>query len=222
MRMQDIFLVSLIAHRDLAAVKYCQQHDSLDAHGKGFPTCPIMRYWQVTGISIPLTPGLGFQHATLWLPRCGAFNDVAGHVFVNPEDPADARVEVRVQLASIDTRNQQRDEHLRSADYFDTEHYPEMIFIADTIDEVEEHNYVIVGELTLRGITRPLTLPLAMTGLDRDPSGALRAGLEGTRRITRKDWGMAWNTPLESGGVLVSDKITLEFELSLVKREQHA
>jgi len=164
--------------------------------------------------------GFSARHAMVTKVR-GAFNDVAGHVFVNPDDPTDARVEVRVQLASIDTRNQQRDEHLRSADFFDTEQYPEMVFTADTIDEVEEQNYVVVGELTLRGITRPLTLPLALTGLERDPSGALRAGLEGTRRITRKEWGISWNTPLDSGGVLVSDKITLEFELSLVKREQH-
>lgn len=164
--------------------------------------------------------GFSARHAMVTKVR-GAFNDVAGHVFVNPDDPADARVEVRVQLASIDTRNQQRDEHLRSADFFDTENHPEMVFTADTIDEVEENNYVVVGELTLRGIARPLTLPLALTGLERDPSGALRAGLEGTRRITRKEWGISWNTPLDSGGVLVSDKITLEFELSLVKREQH-
>ena len=149
----------------------------------------------------------------------GAFNDVSGYVHINPEDPTDAQVEIRVQLASIDTRNEQRDEHLRSADFFDIEHHPEMVYTASGIDEVDEDNYVVVGELTLRGITRPLTIPLAMVGLERDQTGALRAGLEGTRRIARREWDISWNTPLDSGGVLVSDKITLEFELSLVKRE---
>ena len=94
-----------------------------------------------------------------------------------------------------------------------------MIYTAHTIDEIDDQNYVVVGELDIGGTARPLTLPLELTGVERDQTGALRAGLEGTRRITRKEWGISWNTPLDSGGVLVSDKITLEFELSLVKRE---
>ena len=162
--------------------------------------------------------GFSARHAMVTKVR-GAFNDVSGYVHINPEDPTDAQVEIRVQLASIDTRNEQRDEHLRSADFFDIEHHPEMVYTASGIDEVDEDNYVVVGELTLRGITRPLTIPLAMVGLERDQTGALRAGLEGTRRIARREWDISWNTPLDSGGVLVSDKITLEFELSLIKRE---
>jgi len=163
--------------------------------------------------------GFSARHAMVTKVR-GAFNDVRGHVSLDPEDPTAADIEVRVQLASVDTRNQQRDDHLRSSDFFDVENHPEMIFSATGIDEVEEDNYVVVGELTVRGITRPLTIPLALLGLERDQTGALRAGFEGTRRIDRKDWGISWNTPLDSGGVLVSDKITLEFELSLVKHEE--
>jgi polyisoprenoid-binding protein YceI len=162
--------------------------------------------------------GFSARHAMVTRVR-GAFNEVEGYVYINPEATSEAHIEVRVQLASIDTRNEQRDEHLRSADFFDVENYPEMIFTANTIDEVEENNYVVVGELSIRGNTQPLTLPLQLTGIERDPFGGLRAGLEGTRRITRKDWGLEWNTPLDSGGVLVSEKITLEFEMSLVKRE---
>ncbi len=94
-----------------------------------------------------------------------------------------------------------------------------MIYTAHTIDEIDDQNYVVVGELDIGGTARPLTLPLELTGVERDQTGALRAGLEGTRRVTRKEWGISWNTPLDSGGVLVSDKITLEFELSLIKRE---
>src|SRR5690625_2579210 len=163
--------------------------------------------------------GFSARHAIVTTVR-GAFNDVRGHVPIGTEAPTAADIEVRVQLASVDTRNQQRDDHLRSSDFFDVENHPEMVFSATGIDEVEEDNYVVVGELTVRGITRPLTIPLALLGLERDQTGALRAGFEGTRRIDRKDWGISWNTPLDSGGVLVSDKITLEFELSLVKHEE--
>ncbi|HEY4576239.1 MAG TPA: YceI family protein [Yaniella sp.] len=162
--------------------------------------------------------GFSARHAMVTKVR-GAFNKVSGHVSVNPEDPSDVQIEVRVQLDSIDTRNAQRDEHLRSADFFDVENHPEMIYTAHTVDEIDDQNYVVVGELDIGGTARPLTLPLELTGVERDQTGALRAGLEGTRRITRKEWGISWNAPLDSGGVLVSDKITLEFELSLIKRE---
>ena len=149
----------------------------------------------------------------------GAFNEVSGHAVIDLDAPSANDIQVRVQLASIDTRNAQRDDHLRSADFFDIPNHPEMLFRATNIEEIEERNYVVVGELSIRGVTRPLTVPLELIGLERDHTGALRAGLEGTRRIDRKDWGISWNTPLDSGGVLVSEKITLEFELSLIKRE---
>ncbi|OAV60501.1 YceI family protein [Enteractinococcus helveticum] len=163
--------------------------------------------------------GFSARHAMVTKVR-GAFNDVAGYAVIDPEHPTDSEIEIRVQLASVDTRNEQRDEHLRSADFFDVENHPEMIFTATSVDEIEENNYVVVGELTIREIARPVTVPLQLRGLERDPFGALRAGLEGTRRIDRREWGLEWNTPLDSGGVLVSEKITLEFELSLVKREE--
>jgi len=162
--------------------------------------------------------GFSARHAMVTKVR-GAFNEVSGYAMLDPNDPSASEIEIRVQLASIDTRNAQRDEHLRSADFFDVENHPEMVFTATSLDEIEENNYVVVGELTIGGITRPLTVPLQLRGLERDPFGALRAGLEGTRRIDRREWGLEWNTPLDSGGVLVSEKITLEFELSLVKRE---
>ena len=99
----------------------------------------------------------------------GAFNDIAGYAIINPEDPAGSEIEIRVQLASVDTRNDQRDEHLRSADFFDVEHHPEMVFTATSVDEIEENNYVVVGELTIRDITRPITMPLQLRSLERDP-----------------------------------------------------
>lgn len=162
--------------------------------------------------------GFSTRHAMVARVR-GAFNDVSGHVTIDPQNAAQSVVEVRVQMASVDTRSQQRDDHLRSADFFDVAEHPEMAFISRQIDEVEDNSYIVTGELTIRGITRSLSVPLELIGVDTDQTGAVRAGLEGSRRIDRRDWDVTWNTPLDSGGVLVSDKISLEFELSLVRQD---
>jgi hypothetical protein len=126
------------------------------------------------------------------------------------------------QWTSVDTRSQDRDTHLRSADFFDVETYPQMRFVSSAIDEVDEGSYIVTGELTMRDMTKTVSVPLELIGIDTDPFGNLRAGLEGSRRIDRKDWSVTWNTKLDSGGVLVSDKITLEFELSLIKNVAEA
>ena len=146
----------------------------------------------------------------------GAFNDVSGSADI-ADDLADSKAEVIIQTASVDTRTEGRDEHLRSADFFDVETYPEIRFVSSAIDEVDEGSYIVTGELTIRDMTKTVSVPLELIGVETDPYGDLRAGLEGSRRIDRKDWGVTWNTKLDSGGVLVSDKITLEFELSLIK-----
>ncbi|WP_373270386.1 YceI family protein [Brevibacterium aurantiacum] len=146
----------------------------------------------------------------------GAFNDVSGSADI-ADDLADSKAEVIIQTASVDTRSEGRDEHLRSADFFDVETYPEIRFFSSAIDEVDEGSYIVTGELTIRDMTKTVSVPLELIGVETDPYGELRAGLEGSRRIDRKDWGVTWNTKLDSGGVLVSDKITLEFELSLIK-----
>lgn len=151
----------------------------------------------------------------------GAFNDVSGSGDI-ADDLADSKAEVIIQTASVDTRSEDRDEHLRSADFFDVETFPEIRFVSSAIDEVDEGSYIVTGELTIRDTTKTVSVPLELIGVDTDPFGNLRAGLEGSRRIDRKDWGVTWNTKLDSGGVLVSDKITLEFELSLIKETAEA
>ncbi|PCC52740.1 polyisoprenoid-binding protein [Brevibacterium aurantiacum] len=151
----------------------------------------------------------------------GAFNDVSGSADI-ADDLADSKAEVIIQTASVDTRSEGRDEHLRSADFFDVETYPEIRFVSSAIDEVDEGSYIVTGELTIRDMTKTVSIPLELIGVETDPYGELRAGLEGSRRIDRKDWGVTWNTKLDSGGVLVSDKITLEFELSLIKNVAEA
>ena len=178
----------------------------------------ITGHWDID----PSHSRLGFstRHAMVSRVR-GAFNDVSGSADI-ADDLADSKAEVIIQTASVDTRSEGRDEHLRSADFFDVETYPEMRFVSSAIDEVDEGSYIVTGELTIRDMTKTVSVPLELIGVETDPYGELRAGLEGSRRIDRKDWGVTWNTKLDSGGVLVSDKITLEFELSLIKNVAEA
>jgi polyisoprenoid-binding protein YceI len=178
----------------------------------------ITGHWDID----PTHSRLGFstRHAMVSRVR-GAFNEVSGSVDI-AEDLSDSTATVVIETASVDTRSEDRDTHLRSADFFDVETYPQMRFVSSAIDEVDEGSYIVTGELTIRDMTKTVSVPLELIGIDTDPFGNLRAGLEGSRRIDRKDWGVTWNAKLDSGGVLVSDKITLEFELSLIKKVDEA
>ncbi|WP_344292773.1 YceI family protein [Agromyces neolithicus] len=165
--------------------------------------------------------GFSAKHAMVTNVR-GAFNDVSGSLHVDFDDTTKSNAEIVLEVASIDTRNTQRDEHLRSADFFDAEKWPEIVFRSTLIEEVGDNALVVSGDLTIRDVTKPITIPLEFTGAQTDAAGALRAGFEGTRRINRRDFGLEWNMALDSGGWLVSEKITLEFEISAVKRETAA
>lgn len=166
----------------------------------------------------PTHSRLGFvaRHAMVTKVR-GAFNDVQGHVTLPAPDPASAQVEVTIQAASIDTRNEQRDQHLRGNDFLAMEAYPEITFSSTGVTQTGEDEIEITGDLTIRGVTRSVTVPFTFEGMATDPFGYLRLGFEGALAINRKDFGVSWNAALETGGVLVSDKVTLEFEISLVK-----
>lgn len=163
--------------------------------------------------------GFSAKHAMVTTVR-GAFNDVTGTIHVVPEDLSSSSVAVTLGVASIDTRNAQRDEHLRSADFFDVETWPQITFVSTNIDQIEENDYAVSGDLTIRDITRQVMLPITLVGVQQDATGALRAGFEGSRRINRRDFGLEWNVPLDQGGLLVSERITLEFEISAVKRSE--
>ncbi|WP_077488943.1 YceI family protein [Sinomonas mesophila] len=166
----------------------------------------------------PAHTRLGFstRHAMVTKVR-GAFNDVEGVINVDAEEPTNSTVAVTIKVASIDTRNEQRDQHLRTNDFFDAPHHPEITFVSKRIDQIEENSFIVNGDLTIRGVTREIAIPIEFIGVERDPFGNLRAGFEGSRRIDRKDFGVNWNAALDSGGVLVSDRILLEFEVSAVK-----
>jgi polyisoprenoid-binding protein YceI len=160
--------------------------------------------------------GFVARHAMVTKVR-GAFNDFDGKAFIDGEQPANSSVNVTLQVASVDTRNAQRDGHLRNNDFLDADNFPTITFASTAITHESGNDFVVTGDLTIKGVTKSVSLPLEFQGAAKDPFGNDRIGFEGSVVINRKDWGITWNAALETGGVLVSEKVTLEFEISAVK-----
>ena len=133
------------------------------------------------------------------------------------EDPTASRAHGWVNVASIDTGNADRDAHLRSAEFFDAERYPQAIFESRRIEHIEGGRYLVTGDLTIKDVTRPLAIDLEFNGTATDPYGNERVGFEGSAEILRSEWGLTWNAALETGGVMVSDKVKLNFDISAIK-----
>lgn len=166
----------------------------------------------------PAHSRLGFvaRHAMVTKVR-GQFTEFEGTGHIDVADPGKSVAEVRVKVASVNTQQEQRDGHLRSADFFDVENHPEIVFRSTAIERVADDTFQVTGDLTINDVTRLLTIDLEYTGIAKDPFGNVRAGFEGSVVVSRKDWGLQWNAALETGGVLVSDKVTLELDLSAIK-----
>jgi polyisoprenoid-binding protein YceI len=147
----------------------------------------------------------------------GHFGSFAGTVEL-ADDPASARGYGSVEAASVDTQEPQRDEHLRSPDFFDVERFPQITFASTEIRALDEDRFEVVGELTLHGVTREITLMAELQGTETDPWGNERVGLEVRGQLSRSDFGMTFNQVLGSGNVLVSDKVKLVLEISAVKQ----
>ncbi len=156
------------------------------------------------------------RHAMVTKVR-GSFNEFAGTGQLDLENPSNSRIDLTIQTASIDTRNADRDAHLRSNDFFDMENHPQIRFASTTTDRVDSDHYRVTGDLTIKGITKPVTVEFEYTGAAVDPYGNHRVGFEGTTTINRKDFGVSWNAALEAGGVLVGEKVNLEFEVSAIR-----
>lgn len=149
----------------------------------------------------------------------GEFTKLAGGVDVVGDDPTTAKVAVTIDVASVNTREPRRDGHLRSADFFDVEKFPTITFTSRKVDRAGEGRLKLVGDLTIHGVTREVTLDVEeLTPVVKDPGGNLRVGAHATTRINRKDFGLLWNKVLEAGGVLVGDDVSITIEVELVKK----
>jgi len=161
---------------------------------------------------------IGFvaRHAMVTKVR-GSFNEFEGTVHLDAENPAASSAELTIQVGSVDTRSSQRDEHLRTNDFFDALAFPQITFKSTSVEQIDGENFRLTGDLTIKDVTKPVTVDWEFTGLATDPWGNLRAGFEGKTTLNRSDYGVSFNAALEAGGVLVSDKVTLEFDVSAVK-----
>ncbi|MEU6485557.1 YceI family protein [Streptomyces sp. NPDC046887] len=171
----------------------------------------------------PAHSSVGFtaRHAMVTNVR-GSFTDFDGTLKLDGTNPAASSAVIDVRIASIDTGNADRDGHLRSADFFDAEQFPEMTFRSTGAEIVGGDDYRLTGDLTIKGVTKPLTIDLEFNGSAKDPFGNERVGFEGTAALLRSEWGLTWNAALETGGVLVSDKIKLTFEISAIRKTDNA
>jgi polyisoprenoid-binding protein YceI len=149
----------------------------------------------------------------------GRFPEVAGKVVVDEVNPAKSQVEVTIGVASIDTREAQRDGHLKSADFFDVEKYPNITFRSTRIDGAINGAFKVVGDLTIRDVTREVVLDVTSEGRGKDPWGGERSGYSATTKIKRGDFGLTWNMALETGGVVVGDEIKISLDVELVKQQ---
>jgi polyisoprenoid-binding protein YceI len=147
----------------------------------------------------------------------GRFTGVKGTVVTDDTDPAKAAVEVTIDASTIDTREAQRDAHLKSADFFDVEKFGTITFKSTRVTDVQGDRFKLVGDLTIHGVTREVTLDVTSEGRAKDPWGAERAGYSAVTKINRSDFGLTWNQVLETGGIAVSDEIKISLDIEAVK-----
>jgi polyisoprenoid-binding protein YceI len=149
----------------------------------------------------------------------GQFNEFDGTVTADFADLGTSGVEFTIKAASIDTRNEKRDGHLRSADFFDVEQYPEITFKSTKVTKVDDDSYAVAGTLTMRGVSKEITLTVDYLG-SMNAMGGTRAGFELSTTINRKDYGVSWNRPLDAGGWVLSDEVGINIALEVVKQEE--
>jgi len=161
--------------------------------------------------------GFSVRHMMITNVR-GEFQKLAGDVVFDPSQPEASKVSATIDVASINTREEKRDAHLRSADFFDAEGHPQMTFVSKRVRRAGD-DYEVVGDLTIRGTTREVTLRVEdVTAEHTDPWGQRRIGATARTKVRRSEFGMTWNAALEAGGVLVGDEISIVIEVSLIKQ----
>ncbi len=152
----------------------------------------------------------------------GRFEDFTGNVDFDENVPADSKVYVEINAASISTRDPQRDTHLKSPDFLDVEKYPKIIFKSTNVEELDKNHAHLHGDLTIKDVTKPVVLDVEYAGQSKSPWGGYSAGFTATTKINRKDWGLEWNVALETGGWLVGDIITINMDMEIIKQTEAA
>ncbi len=150
----------------------------------------------------------------------GRFEKFDGTVEFDEKEPVESKVDVQIDAASISTRDPQRDAHLKSPDFFDVEKYPYITFRSTRVEPTDDRHGRLFGDLTIRDVTRQVVLEVEYSGQSKSPWGTTSAGFSGTTKINRKDFNLAWNVALETGGVLVGDEIKIDIELEIVKQAE--
>jgi len=163
--------------------------------------------------------GFTVRHLVISKVR-GRFDRWSGVISLDDARPEHSRVDVRIETASIDTHEPQRDAHLRSPDFFDVEKYPVMEFHSTHIERADGSRWQVTGDLTISGVTRPVRLDVETLGKTKDPWGGERVGFSARTTIDRRDFGLVWNQTLETGGVVVGEKIEIGLEIEAVRRAE--
>ncbi|MBS1640871.1 MAG: YceI family protein [Bacteroidetes bacterium] len=148
----------------------------------------------------------------------GSFTKFDATMESEKDDFTDAKISFEADTASVNTNNTQRDEHLKGDDFFASEKFPTLKFTSTEFKKVSDDDYTLTGNLTIKNVTKPVTLKVEFLGLAKDPWGQTKAGFEATGKINRTDFGLTWNAALEAGGVLVSEDIKLNFNVQFVKQ----
>ena len=159
--------------------------------------------------------GFSARHAMVTKVR-GGFSQFEGTAQLNGENPDGSNVNISIQSASFDSGVQMRDDHVKSGDFLDVEAYPTLSFSSTDVKVTGPDTFDVTGDLTIKNQTHPITIPFSYVGAAKDPFGNVRSGFEGETTINRKDYGIVWNATLETGGVLVSEKVTLDIEISAI------
>jgi polyisoprenoid-binding protein YceI len=148
----------------------------------------------------------------------GQFKVLSGHVHIDEQNPNNSWVDAQVDASSVDTRDERRDGHLKSPDFFDVQNNPTLTFKSNKVEHVGGNEYKVYGDLTMRGVSKPVVFNAEYNGQGKSPYGIQVAGLSAKTKVNRKEWGLNWNQALESGGVLVSDQVTIEIDLEVMQK----
>ena len=165
---------------------------------------------------------VGFKIRHLVSNVRGRFNEFSGTINMDPKNIQNSSVEFRIKAESIDTNQANRDKHLRAEDFFHVEKYPEIVFKSDSVKPAAKDKYNVTGTLTMRGVSKKVTLPVTYTGEVKDPWGNVKAGFETSTTLNRKDYGIVWNQAVDNGGVILGDDVTIEINLETQKQAPKA